>query len=555
MDWIGPLVPVVLNSQTQGATALYTYQAASSQDAYQNRPTQLLRGYYTHAGNNLELRATLSDSTSQKRLRGFSLSGPIGEGPLGLLDSLAHQLWPRAKPFHTKNKAAVQELGEALSSGGMPTTISHLRRAIELDPAFGEAYLTLIPVLSGSGQGQEALTVLRQGLAAKLEPVALARLQWMEAGAERQPAQQLAAATTLAQLLPADADMMAQLATLHMTRRQYSQAAALYGQALRADPSWPEVWNQAAYVEARSGNTDAGIADLKKYAALVPSGANPLDSAGEIYFMAGRFKEAEQSFLDAYQKDPGFFAGVTLRKAAEARRMQGDLAGADALFAKYADASASEPGLVLARAHWEYSSGRKKKGLEMVREAAAKPNAPPQLAATALSQLSIWLLDSGDRAAARQAAEQAMKAIPGTTLPIAVICLFVTDTETSAAEWAVRAEKVFVHPSAAAFKPMALAYALLFNKHFREAGLVLKNVYKQTNPNNEDPIRELLAWSYAEQNRWQEAAPLLRLFPLPQSIGEAGFDCLVFPRGIALRAKALGKGELNDLYRKLTGGG
>ncbi|MBK5291152.1 MAG: hypothetical protein JJE04_05690 [Acidobacteriia bacterium] len=551
LDWIGPLSSVVLHSQTQGAVDLFTYQAASSNESFQQRPTRLLRGYYTRAGNNLHLSATLSDSISLKTLESFSRSGPMQQGPLPLLDGLARQLWPQAKPFSTRNAQAVQAMGEGLASGNLPSSIAHLRRAIELDPAFGEAYLSLIPALSASGQQEEGLHLLRQALAAKVNPVAHARLQWMQATAARLPEMQLSAAGTLVRLLPADAEVLGQLATLHMTRRQYGQAVALYRKALLADPSWPDLWNQAAYTEVRAGNTGAGIANLNKYASLVPTGANPLDSAGEIYFMTGRFKEAEQSFLDAYQKQPTFMAGVTLRKAAEARRMQGDLAGADALFTRYADSSASQPGFALARAHWEFTSGRKKKAMDLLRELAAKPGASPQLVSAALAQLSVWLLDAGDRAAAHQTAQQAMQTSAG---GLAAMCLFVTDTETSASEWTLRAEKVFAHPSGAAIKRLALAYALLFNRHFREASLVLKTSYDQIHPNNEDHVKELLAWSYAEQNRWKEASPLLGLFPLPRSAGEEIFDCLVFPRGIALRAKALGRADLTVLYKKLVGG-
>jgi len=201
----------------------------------------------------------------------------------------------------------------------------------------------------------------------------------------------------LGKLLPADAEVAAQLAGFQLSKRQYPVAREYFIKALRADPDWDETWNQKAYVEARMGNVDAALSDLKRYAALTPGGANPLDSAGEIDFMAGRFRESEQAFLDAYQKQPAFLGGATLRKAAEARRMQGDLAGADTLFNKYADLMGKNPALELVKAQWEYSSGRQQPAIDRLKKLTAGQEAVPDLNAQALTQLSVWMLDSRNR--------------------------------------------------------------------------------------------------------------------------------------------------------------
>ena len=63
------------------------------------------------------------------------------------------------------------------------------------------------------------------------------------------------------------------------------------------------------------------------------------DTMGEINWLAGRFSEAEKNFLEAQQKQPQFLEGLEFSKAAFARFLAGDMAGADELFTKFGRAS------------------------------------------------------------------------------------------------------------------------------------------------------------------------------------------------------------------------
>jgi len=561
LDWMSPLAQAALESQSSGRAETYSFRSRSLVESSAGRPTQWLKGYFTKSAGQLRLTAYFIAAPEEKTLRVISEQGSSVEGPLPLLRRLARQLWPQAHSFGTSSPRAAQIFGEALTSEDSAGAISRLREAIEQDAGFSDAHVMLARLLAASGDRPATLQAVRIGLEKAQDPVNRARLAVLASGLEGTEPQRAGAMEQLSKLLPADAEVAAQVGGFHLSKRQYAKAREYFLQALRADPAWGDIWNQKAYLEARMGNVDAALADLKRYTALTPGGANPLDSTGEIYFMAGRFRESEQAFLDAYQKHPVFLAGATLRKAAEARRMQGDLPGADTLFNKYADLMRNNPVLEMLKAQWAYSSGRKRQAIDHLNKLAAGQERNPDLAAQALSQLSVWMLDSGDRAAAAKAAESAEQlAKGGAARRLAAIARFVTSGETTASEWSARAERAFAHPAESAVKRHTLGYALAYNRHFREAALVWKPIYESTHPNTEDHVRELLALSYVESGQWDKAQPLLGNFPIPQTAGEPAFDCLVFPRGIELRARMAERtgnkqraGELKDLYRKLGG--
>jgi Tfp pilus assembly protein PilF len=556
LDWMGPLAQASLESQSSGLTALFSFRARSMPESLQGRPTHWLKGYFTGGSGELRLTVYHIEAPSEKTLRVISEPGPAAQGPLPILNRIARRLWPQARDVGTSDRRAAQFYGEALASDSAGQAIPHLVEAIKQDPGFSDARLLLVRMRAATGDRQAALQALREGLENIRDPLNRARLAVLRAGLEGTESDRARAMEQLSTLLPADAEVAAQLGGFQFSRRQYPAARQYFLRALQADPDWGDIWNQKAYLEARLGNVEAALADLKRYAALTPGSANPLDSAGEIYFLSGRFQESEQAFLDAYQKHPAFLAGATLRKAAEARRMQGDLTGADTLFNKYADLAGNNPALDLLKAQWDYSSGRKRQAMDRLKKISAA-----DLMAQALSQLAVWSLDGGDRLAAREAAAQAKRqATGGAGNRLAAIAVFVTSEDVPASHWSERAEQDFPSPADAAVKRHALGYALVYNRHFREAALVWKQLYESTHPNAEDHVRELLALSYAESGQWDKAQPLLQRFPIPQSTGEPTFDCLVFPRGIDLRARLAERagdrqraGQLRDLFRKLGG--
>ena len=110
-----------------------------------------------------------------------------------------------------------------------------------------------------------------------------------------------------------------------------------------------------------------------------------LDSEGEVSYMRGDFKSAAEYFEKAAARNPAEFV-----KAAEARLMTGDLQGADALLAKHLGSAANGQ---FQLAQWEFLTGRGKVGMDRMEKLAQGSNG--DLQALALSQLSIWKLETG----------------------------------------------------------------------------------------------------------------------------------------------------------------
>ena len=161
-------------------------------------------------------------------------------------------------------------------------------------------------------------------------------------------------------------------------------------------------------------NLDGARAAFARYQSLAgPADLNPLDSLGEVYFYNGDFAHAEKQFVAARE----------WLKAAEARLMTGDLAGADAFFEQY---MAPQPQRELERAQWEFLSGRRKQAMARVRKLIALPGDPGAIAG---AQLSFWSLQTSDRTtAARLATTAAERATTPAARNLAAICRFLSMT-------------------------------------------------------------------------------------------------------------------------------
>ena len=146
------------------------------------------------------------------------------------------------------------------------------------------------------------------------------------------------ALTTLVGLEPNDPAAWSSLAESCMSHRQYQQAVQSYRKLLEVEPEDVNAMNQLGYAAAYAGSFDTALDALRRYQALRPAEANPLDSQGDVNLLAGRLREAENLYLQAAKKDPNFESGGDLWKAAMARLMSGDVAGADTLAQQYIQA-------------------------------------------------------------------------------------------------------------------------------------------------------------------------------------------------------------------------
>jgi hypothetical protein len=268
--------------------------------------------------------------------------------------------------------------------------------------------------------------------------------------------------------------------------------------------------------------------------------------------------------LQAAKKDPNSESGGDLWKAAMARLMSGDVAGADTLAQQYIEAreAAKDPVAEYRQAEWSWISGRRKSACQRLETFARGAENGPlrEIASRAYSQLAVWRLVMGDRTAAAQLAQKGVLLAGPSSAGAAMVARFLTELPASAPEWSVRAERFFPNASEDSLKDLALAYALLLGQQFQPASLLLKQLYDGANPSADQGLPVLLAWTCLETGRANDAAPLLRFNPLPSSSGASMFAPFYFPRIYYMRgllAEQQGKpGEARanyQLFRQLSG--
>jgi tetratricopeptide (TPR) repeat protein len=244
-------------------------------------------------------------------------------------------------PITSKSPDAIQEfkLGVDLMMHARPGADAHFKKAVELDPEFAQA-MALAGATTPGAEGTDMLAKAGP-LAAKLpeaERAFIEAYQALRAGDAKKATQRFERA---AELAPGDWRPRYLLATLANNR--FDSAAALrHAQAAKdLAPSEPIIYNVIAYAEAATRNWDKAIEAAKRQVELLPEDANPQDTLGEIQLWAGKFDDAEKSFLEATKLDPSYpaaWAGVAL-----ARGYRGDYKGA--LEAYEQEKAAKQPGV------------------------------------------------------------------------------------------------------------------------------------------------------------------------------------------------------------------
>jgi tetratricopeptide (TPR) repeat protein len=527
--------------------------------------TRLVYGTYTVRGGQMDVQLTVEDPASHKTVNTAALSGNSA-GVLPLAAALARRIAPSARPYGTASETALRQYVAALESGTVPATAAALEQALADDPKFATPYLMLIQVRLAQQDRAGAEAVVQRALAQAGSMSALdrARLAAEAANFGGNVEERRKAMTELARANPSDAAVWRALGELSANQHKYPEAVQAYQQAHAAEPTSVEILNLLGYAAAAAGDLKAAMAALDKYRALRPAEANPLDSMGDVNYAAGRFQEAEQFFIQAHRKDPAFIGGGTLYKAAMARLMTGDLAGAEGLAKRYQDAheAAKDPLLEFRRAEWLWMTGRRREGFARLSEFARRNETPElrEIGSRSYSHLAMWSLARGDRAGAGPLAQKAAALAGQGSAAIAVMVRFLAQPPAPSLEWAVRAERAFPNPAQTAFKNFAVAYALLLDKHFATAAPLLKQMYESASPLADENLPVLLAWAYLEAGRTAEAVPLLAATPIPQPNGLSTFTVMSFPRIWYLRGLLAARQNRPDdarrayqLFLKLSG--
>ena len=545
LDWLSRAAAAALADDLSSVKAFNAATADSVRSAYGVRATQFVHGYFFVAGGRFELHAAIEDAQSHKSVRVLSASGLVTAGVVPLVDRFAHQLSPDARPFSTTSAAAFRAFGEALQSDSGTARNQAFQAAVQADPNFSDAYVFWAETLLEAGDRDGVARVTAAARADHPSDIQRAQLDYLAANAKGDTEAQIQGLRSWSALTPMNADLFRRLADFELALRKFSQASADYQMAAKLDPQDPAILNTLGYTQAYAGELEKARGTLSEYQKLSPpEDVNALDSLGEVSFYLGDFRAAENYFQSAYQKNPGFFGGEELLKSALARLMTGDLSGANTIFRRYTDfrGKFQAPLIEYQSAQWIFLTGRRKDAMSRLQKSI--PALDPDASATALCQLSIWKLQTGDTSGAVDAAQQAAaRAISPATRALTGLCRFIAS-----------------HPEPSSSSKLADAYALLFQRKYAQAVPLLEAVYHATNPSNDGEIRTLLAWAYIETGNLKDAAPLLRLYPIPLAPRDTIFASLIFPRFFYLKGAVLanqGKSEEAkrnyELYLKFTG--
>ncbi len=554
LDWMGRAASEIISHELSGGKmAVISTSALHANSFAQQRPpgapgesaersaaiaegaTRILIGQISRVGNRLEMDVTERDTASNKTIDNFTIATPNAGELYSLADAAARHFSSHATPFETRNNRAIAAWCQGIEEPDYASAGDDYARAVQADPQFAVAWLDWASTASMHGDRAAAAQILRRAgeQASHFSPLDRARLKLATLELTGDRAAILNAMNELGRLSPDDPENIAAIATRNYAARQYQEAVAAYRRLTQLTPNNGLAWNQLGYALMSAGDYNGAMAALQTYQRLAPKDANPPDSQGDVAFAFGRFPEAEKFYGQASARDPAFEDQAPLYKAAAARLMTGDIAGADREFAAWLNArrAAHDPLIDIRRAAWLFISGRRTQALADLGNLVAAPS--PQIKAAALTQMAIWNLQLGSRDSALGEAEDALKthAASANTL----IVRFALDDAHNPADWSARADRLFAAPQVAPLKPIALAYALYLAHQWDAAAPHWKEMVDRSSP--DDPIpTAIYGQILVELGRPREAEPLVRLFPLPKPEALQEFESLIIPRIFATRA-------------------
>jgi tetratricopeptide (TPR) repeat protein len=553
-DWMGRALSEMVTAQLAGAPEVYAIGSArlhAAEAVLGGRPAtvpgvsaeralalaaganRIGYGEYTVRDGRVEARLTIENPTTHQVERTIRAWGDLFD----TASALARAIDGHAVPYATRNPAALRAWVDALETPDRALMVNRLEEAVAADPDFAPAWRRRAQLATALGDRAGALAVLDRALArgASLAPVERARLELDAAELRGDAAARYRSAASLARLDASEPAAWRALGESAMASRHYSEAAAAYGKAAALEPADVNSLNQRGYAEAYAGDLAAATAALGRYRKLRPNEANPIDSLGDVHLIAGGLREAEAFYIEAARKNSAFLAGGDWFKAAIARLMTGDVAGADGLAKQYIDArtAAGDPTADYRAAQWSWLAGRRKAALGQLERFARERESGPQreLASRAWAEAAVWRVALGDRTGASEAAHHAADTRGPASAAFAAMAAFLTQPPASPSEWAARAGLL----PEGQLRDFSLAAALLLNRHFAAATGILEKLRAATAPAGDDAASIMLAWAYLMTGRAADAAPLLANNPIPQPGAVSPLTPFFFPRFWYLR--------------------
>jgi Flp pilus assembly protein TadD len=487
LDWIGSASAAILAYDLTGPRDVHPMRAPTIRDARLDRSDRRVAGYFANEQGAIVFHVTIEDGRKPRTVRMLELKAAPGDVG-GAINRLAKELNNNSRSLAGCNGEALRLYGDALGGAGDYNAV------IQADPQCMPAYLSQAENDLAHGDRDGAARACAAALTQpNVNAIDRSELEYLCATAKNDTAARLQALQRLASALPSDPDVLRGMGDLEMAARNIPAAVRSYERAAQVDPDDGLLWNTLGYARAEAHDLKGARQALEQYQTVSsPDDTNALDSLGEVSFYLGDFRAAENYFLEANRKNPEALGGREPLKAAEARMMTGDLAGADAILAR-AHVSAIDA------AEWEFITGRRKKAIARLQPMAQTP--------AVKVQLLLWNAQTGNGPVPQSAGAQLSQAV-----------------------------------------------ALLLGGKFEAAAPLLEQIYSATNPTADAQVRTLLAWAYVGSGRPDAARKLLDLYPIPlASGGEELLASLVFPRFVQLRGQVLGSEKDRKLAAQYAG--
>lgn len=365
----------ILADQLTGVPHTVAVSVNSLSDGYLSGATEFVEGYFDGPST---FHIAVENAATHKMVAVEDLHA----GMLAAMDRASHLINPQARPFSTSR----EETADAWGAG-------HYEEAVGKDPAFSAAWLEWVQQLMAQRDTRKALEIAQRALGAPLRsPIDRAQIELLAATLQNDQAARIKALENFVHLTPLDVPLWRTLAEAQMNSRNYAASAAAYKQVLQLEPANGEARNLLGYAQGFSGNLEEARQTFLEYGKLPGQAANSFDSLGEVYFLNGKFAEAEQSFLTAQKTNPGFMGGGDLMKAAYAKWLGGNRDGADQTMKEFLIARVKQhDDLVTWReAVWLYSTGREAEAESSLERSLRDGDLTKESQEVMQKQLAVW---------------------------------------------------------------------------------------------------------------------------------------------------------------------
>jgi serine/threonine protein kinase/tetratricopeptide (TPR) repeat protein len=186
--------------------------------------------------------------------------------------------------------------------------IREFEEAVRLDPQFALAELRLSDQyrLEGDLRRSNELAIQVSQNQSRLPRYEQLTLQVLKATRSEDPEAQLTARQQLVSEFPRQSLDRGVLAIILGAFGKGEQAREVVQQGLVLDPKNEDLLNIESYRQATEGDSNGALATNDSYIAIRPGDPNPLDTRGDILFMAGRDDEAVATYRKVLELKPDF---------------------------------------------------------------------------------------------------------------------------------------------------------------------------------------------------------------------------------------------------------